>query len=67
MIYFEVEDVDAVYDCLVQVGLTFLTSPTDEPWGWREARLTDPTGNKLCLFHAGLNRRFPSWRLADKD
>ena len=62
-IYFEVEDVDSRYLDLREAGVTFDTPPTDEPWLWREARLRDPAGNRLCLFHGGGNRRFPPWRI----
>ena len=41
-----------------------LRDPVMEDWGWREARLTDPAGNALCLYQAGENRRFPPWRVA---
>jgi hydroxymethylpyrimidine/phosphomethylpyrimidine kinase len=37
------------------------------PWLWREARLRDPSGNEICLYHAGANRRFPPWRIKDQD
>jgi GNAT superfamily N-acetyltransferase len=33
---------------------------------WREANVRDPDGNTICLFQAGLNRRFPPWRLRDE-
>ena len=41
------------------------TPPVDQPWQWREARLRDPDGNRLCLFHAGENRLNPPWRLGN--
>ncbi|MCK7613074.1 VOC family protein [Roseibium sediminicola] len=63
MLYFEVEDVDRSYRELVENGVTFDTPPTEENWRWKEARFTDPSGNRLCLFHAGPDRRFPPWRL----
>ena len=63
VLYFEVDDLDRRYAELVDLGIAFDKPPTDEGWKWREARFTDPAGNRLCLFHAGLNRRFPPWRL----
>ena len=48
---------------LHMAGVTFDQLPTDQPWLWREARLTDPSGNAVCLYQAGENRRFPPWRL----
>jgi hydroxymethylpyrimidine/phosphomethylpyrimidine kinase len=32
---------------------------------WRVARLRDPAGNRIQLYHAGENRRFPPWRVKD--
>lgn len=63
MIYFEVVDPDARYRELVEEGLEFDSEPEDKRWLWREARLRDPAGNPLCLFHAGKARRFPPWRV----
>ena len=63
VLYFECDDVDTQHAILCDYGITFESAPRDEPWGWREARFHDPSGNELCLFHAGANRRFPPWRL----
>ncbi len=63
MLYFEVDDVVATVTKLKEAGITFETEPTDESWLWREARLSDPDGNRLCIYHAGPNRRFPPWRI----
>ena len=60
IIYFEVDDVDA---CVAAMGLPIIQEPADQPWLWREARLRDPSGNEICIYHAGENRRFPPWRL----
>jgi catechol 2,3-dioxygenase-like lactoylglutathione lyase family enzyme len=62
-LYFESEDLDRQYERLCQLGIDFEHPPTDQPWLWREARLRDPDGHRLCLFHAGENRGNPSWRL----
>ena len=61
--YFEVEDVDAVCDRLGEAGVVFDQAPADMPWLWREARLVDPSGNVICLYHAGVNRLDPPWRV----
>ena len=45
-------------------GIAFVQDPRDEPWLWREARLVDPAGNVICLYHAGENRLHPPWRLS---
>jgi catechol 2,3-dioxygenase-like lactoylglutathione lyase family enzyme len=62
-VYFECEDLDATVDRLRHLGLEFEHGPRDQPWLWREARLRDPAGNLIVLFHAGANRRFPPWRV----
>lgn len=61
--YFECADVDAEHRRLLALGYRFSQPPTDEPWRWREARLADPAGNVLCLYHAGENRVNPPWRV----
>jgi tRNA (Thr-GGU) A37 N-methylase/catechol 2,3-dioxygenase-like lactoylglutathione lyase family enzyme len=62
-VYFEVDDLDDRCDDLQRAGVSFDHPPRDQPWLWREARLRDPDGHELCLYHAGPNRRFPPWRL----
>lgn len=64
VVYFEFEELDQAVDRLKEAGLIFTTELADMDWGWREARLHDPAGNQICLFHAGTYRRFPPWRLA---
>ena len=64
VLYFEVDDVDETYARLIDAGIEFQSGPEDERYLWREARFRDPSGNRLCLYHAGANRRFPPWRLA---
>ena len=62
-VYFEDPDVDALVERLERSGFEFELRPTDMPWWWREARLRDPDGHRLCLFRAGENRLYPPWRL----
>ncbi len=62
-VYFEDPDVDALVERLERSGFAFELHPTDMPWLWREARLRDPDGHRLCLFRAGENRLHPPWRL----
>ena len=64
VVYFECAQLDSTVAGLQQAGYEFTRMPTDERWLWREARLTDPAGNVICLFHAGENRRHPPWRIA---
>jgi hydroxymethylpyrimidine/phosphomethylpyrimidine kinase len=59
-IYFEVDDVDSFVAAL---DLPLEHPPVDQSWLWREARLKDPAGNLICIYHAGENRRFPPWRI----
>ena len=63
LIYFECEDLDARVAALKAGGVVFDSGPTDQRWLWREARLRDPDGNRLCLYFAGENRVDPPWRL----
>ncbi len=63
VVYFECDDLDARVERLVDAGIVFETLPADQPWGWREARLSDPDGNPVCLFLAGLNRIDPPGRV----
>ena len=64
VVYFECSDLDERVQALQSAGFMFTQLPTDAPWLWREARLVDPSGNTLCLFHAGENRRHPPWRIS---
>ena len=63
VLYFECEDLDEKVAELKAAGLIFNEEPTDRDWLWREAYLKDPNGNKICLFHAGENRKNPPWRI----
>lgn len=64
VVYFECADLDARVERLIASGFEFTKLPADERWLWREARLSDPSGNVLCLYWAGDNRRNPPWRIA---
>ena len=63
VLYFECEDVDRRFGELTAAGVAFDGTPEDQLWRWREVRFRDPSGNRLCLYHAGPDRRFPPWRL----
>ena len=63
VVYFECADLDETVRRLQHLGISFTSLPRDESWLWREARLQDPDGNKICLFYAGPNRLNPPWRL----
>ncbi len=64
-IYLECDDLDARVEALKTCGVTFDSGPQDQSWLWREAWLQDSEGNRLCLYFAGDNRRFPPWRIGD--
>lgn len=63
VVYFESNDLDGLVARLIAEAYEFDQMPRDEPWRWREARLRDPDGNVLCLYHAAENRRHPPWRV----
>ena len=63
IVYFEVPNVDSVVQKLKVSGIDIEKEPVDQRWLWREAYLRDPAGNRLRIYHAGDNRRFPPWRL----
>jgi catechol 2,3-dioxygenase-like lactoylglutathione lyase family enzyme len=63
LIYFECRELNATIEKLKSLGIVFDSDPKDESWLWREARLRDPAGNRICLFYAGENRKNPPWRI----
>lgn len=65
LVYFENDDLDGLVARLKAKGVPFEADPTDQRWLWREAYLRDPAGNRICLFSAGTNRRYPPWRLKE--
>jgi catechol 2,3-dioxygenase-like lactoylglutathione lyase family enzyme len=64
VVYFETAEIDLEVQRLQAAGFEFSRLPRDERWLWREARLKDPSGNELCLYRAGENRKNPPWRMA---
>ena len=56
-VYLEAADLDARAAAL---GVPVVA----QPWGWREAELFDPAGNRVLLYDGGTNRRYPPWRVA---
>ncbi|WOJ94438.1 VOC family protein [Congregibacter variabilis] len=63
VIYFEHERLEEWVDSLQRAGVTFDQLPREESYLWTEAVLRDPSGNKIKLYRAGDNRRFPPWRV----
>ena len=62
-VYLECDDLDERVEKLARSGIPFEHGPRNQPWMWREARLRDPSGNIVFLYHAGEARRFPPWRI----
>jgi catechol 2,3-dioxygenase-like lactoylglutathione lyase family enzyme len=62
-IHFESERLDQLVAELEAEGIEFEQEPTDQPYLWREAILRDPDGHRLFIYHAGVNRLNPPWRL----
>jgi len=46
---FAVDDVDASAAAAARAGAAVVDAPADQPWGERQAVLTDPDGHVLCL------------------
>jgi predicted enzyme related to lactoylglutathione lyase len=67
VVYFEVVDLDETVRKLQNKGMSFFQEPRDEPWLWREARISDPSGNIVCLYMGGVNRISPPWRVASQS
>jgi catechol 2,3-dioxygenase-like lactoylglutathione lyase family enzyme len=66
-VYFECADLDRRVEDLTAKGIAFESRLEDMHWLWREARLKDPSGNPICLYWAGENRKSPPWRIASAD
>ncbi|WP_240337157.1 VOC family protein [Rufibacter psychrotolerans] len=64
-VYFETDHLDQRVASLKAQGYVFEQDPKDQPWEWREAYLRDPSGNRICLYHAGETRVNPAWRLPE--
>jgi hydroxymethylpyrimidine/phosphomethylpyrimidine kinase len=63
VVYLESGELDSWVERLQAAGIAFEAQPANQSWGWREAHLRDPAGNRLCLYRAGEYRRFPPWRI----
>lgn len=63
VIYFEHERLDSLVELLLSKDFQFEQLPQDMRYGWREAILYDPSGNKIKLYWAGNMRKYPPWRV----
>ena len=59
---FECTDLDAEIARVRAAGIA-VEGPVEQPWLWREAWTRDPSGNRVLLYQADENRRYPPWRV----
>ena len=64
-IYFEHPRLDTWVDELINNNIEFTSLPQNKSYLWREASLSDPSGNKLILYWAGENRLHPPWKVKE--
>jgi catechol 2,3-dioxygenase-like lactoylglutathione lyase family enzyme len=62
-IWFESDRLDDLVAELKRAGVAIESGPVTTSCLWREAVVRDPAGNRIKLYHAGENRRFPPWRV----
>ena len=62
IIYFEVDDVP---EFLQQKNIIPTSDAEMKPYLWVEADIIDPSGNRIRIYQASENRRFPPWRVKD--
>jgi catechol 2,3-dioxygenase-like lactoylglutathione lyase family enzyme len=62
-IYLECDALDETVRRLQAQGVVFDQEPSDMDYLWREARLRDPDGHEIRLYHAGKNRLDPPWKM----
>ncbi|MCO1335867.1 VOC family protein [Microbulbifer sp. OS29] len=63
IIYFEHKKLDEWVQALKDKGIRFIQEPQERKYLWKEAVLSDPSGNKIKLYWAGENRLNPPWRV----
>jgi catechol 2,3-dioxygenase-like lactoylglutathione lyase family enzyme len=59
-LYLDVRELDRLCQELAERGVSFDQLPTDMPWGWRHAYLSDPDGHQLSFYWAGEARLQPT-------
>ena len=62
LIYFEVDDVP---EFLQQKNIIPTSDAEMKSYLWVEADIIDPSGNRIRIYQAGENRRFPPWRVKE--
>lgn len=65
-IFLHCDDVDAAVAAAAARGLHFDEPPATASYLWRRSGISDPSGNRIILFHAGDNQRYPPWRIDGK-
>ena len=60
LIYFEVDDLPGF---IAEKSLAPIAPPKMQSYLWEETDVIDPSGNRIRLYTAGDNRRFPPWRV----
>ena len=60
LIYFEVDD---AANYLRKKNITPVKEAEMKSYLWVEADIIDPSGNRIRIYQAGENRRFPPWRV----
>lgn len=65
VVYFEHQELDELVERLKEEGIEFEQEPKEQPFLWKEAVLSDPSGNKIKLYWAGENRLNPPWRIVE--
>ena len=63
IVYFEVNNLLKTISELKKKGVSFIQAPKQESWLWHESRVLDPSGNTICIYSAGENRKHPPWRV----
>lgn len=63
VIYFEHEELEQLVESLKSKDIVFSQELTMQSYLWKEAALSDPSGNKIKLYWAGENRLNPPWKL----
>ena len=62
-LYFEVTDVSKTVALLSEKGINPIEAPEAKRWLWVEALYHDPNGHAVIIYHAGVHRKNPPWRV----
>ena len=59
---FQVDDVDAEYERIAAMGVTWVMPPTTQPWGSRAMIFADPDGNLINVFSRSVANGLDFWK-----